>query len=106
MSDSGGSSRSDRKDEADAGGRDRLVQEGLGHLQSAAREAIAAARALLDVAEELVADPKAAEALLSTIGSLAEAAVRSSPARTMFGGPPAPPDEDDGGGGVQRIPVS
>ncbi len=89
------------------GGRDGLVQEGLDHLQRAARETIAAMRALLDVAEEIVEDPKAAETLITTIGSLAEGALRAAP-RGMFGrASPGPEEEDDeGGGGVQRIPVS
>lgn len=107
----------------------RLVQEGLDHLQQAARETIAAARAMLDVAEELVEDPRAAETFVSTMSALAEAAARSTPIGRMFGARGQAwsagghdrhgrHDEssgtgsdggDDGGadaGGVQRIPVS
>jgi hypothetical protein len=45
--------------------------EAVEHLQTAARELIAAARAFLDVAEEVVEDPKAGEALLDTLGDVA-----------------------------------
>ena len=51
-----GSDRADRTGEA------------VAHLQAAAREMIAAARAFLDVAEEVVEDPKAADALLEGLG--------------------------------------
>ena len=65
--------------------------EAVAHLQSAARELIAAVRAFLDVAEEVVDDPKAGEALLDTLGDVARRVVpRSSP-------------EDDGG--VEHIAV-
>lgn len=107
-------------------GQERLVQEGLDHLQQAVRETIAAVRSLLDVAEELVEDPRAAETLASTVGSFAEAARRSMPLGQAFGrraprstgddrrgagtgtGSGVGCDDDDGDdtGGVQRIPVS
>ena len=48
-------------------GEDR-TGEAVAHLQGAARELIAALRAFLDVAEEVVDDPKAGEALLDTLG--------------------------------------
>jgi hypothetical protein len=90
-------------------GRERLFQEGLDHLQQAARETIAAMRTLLDLAEELVEDPKAAEAMVNSIGSLAEAAARSIGDVSRYGrhtSTAAPPGDEDDGGGVQRIPVS
>lgn len=88
-------------------GPERFVQEGLDHLQRAVRETIAAMRAVLDLAEDLVEDPRAAEALVATIGSVAEAAVRSGGQKvgTRFARAAAPDDDDDGGR-VQRIPVS
>ena len=92
--------------------REKLVQEGLDHLQRAARETIAAMRTLLDVAEELVEDPRAAETLVTTLGSLASAATRSGPAHALFGRPvprasgERGDDDEDDGRGVQRIPVS
>ncbi|HEY5888005.1 MAG TPA: hypothetical protein VIT24_09790 [Acidimicrobiales bacterium] len=66
--------------------------EAVAHLQSAARELIAAVRVFLDVAEEVVENPKAGEALLDTLGDVARRVVpRSAP-------------EDDGGG-VEHIAV-
>jgi phytoene/squalene synthetase len=71
-------------------GEDR-TGEAVAHLQGAARELIAALRAFLDVAEEVVDDPQAGEALLDTLGDVARRVVpRSSP-------------EDDGG--VEHIAV-
>jgi hypothetical protein len=67
--------------------------EAVAHLQTAAREVIAAFRAFLDVAEEVVEDPKAGEALLETLGDVARRVVPRS------GGSP----DDDGG--VQHITV-
>ena len=48
-----------------AGGdaRARRARQGVEHLQAAARELIQAARAVLDVAEELVDDPEAVASL-------------------------------------------
>ncbi len=47
---------------------DDRASEAIAHLQAAAREMIAAARAFLDVAEEVVEDPKSGEALLGHAG--------------------------------------
>lgn len=55
----------------DHGDRADRTGEGMAHLQAAAREMIAAARAFLDVAEEVVEDPKAGEALLDSLGDVA-----------------------------------
>ncbi|MCU1369834.1 MAG: hypothetical protein JWO77_1028 [Ilumatobacteraceae bacterium] len=82
--------------------QDQRVQAGLDHLQRAAREMIAASRALLDVAEELVDDPKAASGIIDLLGTVAGRGGRTS-------GRPAPgpgSDGDDGDPPVQRIPVS
>ena len=80
-------------------GADPRVQAGVDHLQRAAREVIAASRALLDVAEELVEDPRGAAGLADLLAGLAGRVPRPS----HDGG------DDDGDGGeppVQRIPVS
>ena len=74
---------------------DDVVGRGIEALQAAAAEAISAARAVLDVAEELLTDPRTAAAVSNVIGSMARGAARSRP-------PEGPDDED----GVQRIPVS
>ena len=78
---------------------DPRLQAGLDHLQQAAREMIAASRALLDVAEELVEDPKAASGIIDLLGSVAGRNERR---------PPASPDDVEGDDDppVQRIPVS
>jgi hypothetical protein len=79
---------------------DPRVQSGLEHLQRAAHEMIAATRALLDVAEELVDDPRAAAGVVDLLGSVAGRRTRSGGAGSS--------GSDDGGDEppVQRIPVS
>jgi hypothetical protein len=77
------------------------AQEGLDHLQAAAKEMIKAARALLDVAEGLVDDPATATTVVSALGSLAQAAVRQ--AGPLVGAPPEHADEADH---VERITVT
>lgn len=71
---------------------DERAREGL-DLQAAAREMIAAARAMLDVAESLVNDPTAVATVISAVGSLAKPATRT-------GDESPPPDR------VERIRVS
>jgi hypothetical protein len=56
-------------DEVHDDARDR-AQEGLEHLQAAAKELIAAARAALDVAERLVDDPERMTAAVGSVASL------------------------------------
>lgn len=80
---------------------DPRVQAGLEHLQRAAHEVIAATRALLDVAEELVDDPKAASSIVDLLGSVAGRLPKmpaDAPDRDDRDEPDDPP--------VQRIPVS
>jgi len=86
---------------------DDALQEGLDRLQRAAKDTITAVRAVLDVAEDLVEDPRAVGTVLGTVGSLAEAVLRGarrpSPGRSDGAGTP---DDGDDEGGFQRIPVS
>lgn len=81
------------------------AQEGIEHLQAAAREMIAAARAFLDVAEDLVAEPGPLLAVLSTLGDLAGPLVARGRAAAT-----ATADDDDEGPApaprVQHIRVS
>lgn len=71
------------------------ADEAMAHLQTAAKEMIHAARAFLDIAEELVTDPKTSDTVLKVFDSLADAAGRTR-AR----------DRDDGPDPVEHIPVS
>lgn len=83
---------------------DPRVQDGLDHLQRAAREVIAASRSLLDVAEDLVDDPRSLGRLADLLGSVGDLAARSAGGTRR---PPGAGDHDDEGDPpVQRIPVS
>ncbi len=79
---------------------------GVDALQAAAREAIAATRALLDVAETMVNDPEMVERFGSVVRAASGAAARAARAAGSPGSSPRSgtdgPDDD----GVQRIPVS
>ncbi|MBA2282973.1 MAG: hypothetical protein H0W25_17325 [Acidimicrobiia bacterium] len=90
--------------EGGSGAADGRAAEGLAHLQAAAREMIAAARAMLDVAEGLVEDPAVVTAMVDTVGSVvrgaAQAAMRSGPRRS-----PGEGGDDDDPGGYERIRV-
>jgi hypothetical protein len=69
--------------------------EGLEHLQAAALEMIAAARAFLDVAEELVSDPDRVAGTLASLATLVDVATRSRrPGASTPPGGPASPAED------------
>lgn len=81
------------------------AREGLQHLQAAARELIHAARALLDVAEDLVDDPAALATLVGALSSVGDLARRRA----------AVPDGDSAGAGdepaesgstIERITVA
>lgn len=79
---------------------DDKVQQGIEHLQAAAREMIQATRSLLDAAEELVEDPSVVHGLVGTLASVAQAAAgrfRSGSASGV---------DDDVERHVQRIKVS
>jgi hypothetical protein len=86
---------------AENGNLDDRAADGVAHLQAAARELIAAARAMLDVAEDLVADPGAVSAVVDAFGSVVRTAARA--ARDVTG---SDRDRDDEGPhGVERIQV-
>lgn len=78
--------------------------EALAHLQAAALELVAAARAALDVVEDAVSDPEKLAPLVSVVADVARRAGAAWP-----GGPAAPPRPDERGPddpGVERIRVS
>ncbi len=89
---------------------DERARDGVEHLQAAAREMLAAARAVLDVVEELVDDPATVPALLASLGTVARSVAGTWPfARPgdETARPDGPGGADDGGaGGVERIGVS
>ena len=71
------------------------AREGIEHLQTAARELILAARAALDVAEEVVNDPDALASLAGTFSAVGDLARRF----TGTGGWPMPAGRSGDGGG-------
>lgn len=82
---------------------DPRVKAGLEHLQRAAREVIAASRALLDVAEEMVESPGGMSKIFGALGELGDLAQRAARAQ---GGSTRPDEGPDPDPPVQRIPVS
>ena len=80
--------------------QDTRPPPGVDALQAAAREAIDATRALLDVAEAMVNDPE----MVERFGSVVRAA-RAAGSPTASGAPRGD-RPDDGDDGVQRIPVA
>lgn len=74
---------------ASAAARSAVETDPVEHLRAAAHELISAMRGFLDIAEELVDDPKAREAVVDTVASFADAA--RSAAR---GAGEAPPDDE------------
>ena len=95
------------------GADDRSEQDmrpppGVDALQAAAREAIVATRALLDVAEALVNDPEMVERFGSVVRAASGAAARAARAAgsTPSDATRGADRPDDGDDGVQRIPVT
>ena len=92
---------------------DERAAEGLDHLQAAALEMIQAARAFLDIAEDLVTDRDKVAEVVAAVSSVADVATRAARGAAPRGGTatadgsvatdrePAPPHD-----GVQHIRVS
>lgn len=104
-------------DDSDAGraGPD-AVQAGIEQFQRAALEAIRAGRAMLDAAESVLQDPKAAESVVRSVGDVARTATEavSGFAAGRWGQARAQDDDGDGDGadeepdppeGFERISV-
>lgn len=89
---------------------DERAARGVEHLQAAAMEMIAAARAFLDVVEDVVADPEKVADVVSAVGSVArdvgDAAKDAARTTTRSRGSSPTGDPADSDEGVQRIPVS
>lgn len=79
---------------------DDKAVEAVEHLQAAALELIAAARVVLDVAEDLVREPAAAATIVSAAASVGRAVLGGTSAT-----PPAP-ESPPGQGRVRHIHVS
>jgi hypothetical protein len=101
--------------ESEAGMNDERAAEGLDHLQAAALEMIKAARAFLDVAEDLVADREKVADVVSALGAVADVTTRAVRDRGVHGasgsdtgrGAGRGTDGDaDSGSSVQHIRVS
>ena len=96
------SDRTDGTDGTDdaADGLSEHAREGMVHLQKAAKELIAAGRALLDAADELVDDPVSMNQLGDALGTITKLAA------SALGGAAGPPASGDDEPRVQRIRVS
>ena len=70
--------RSGAADGPDAATGDPRVDAGIDHLQTAARELIGAARAFLDVVDDLVSDREKLVDVAAAVGSWADAAARGA----------------------------
>ena len=88
----------------DADGDEDRAADGLAHLQAAARELIQAARAVLDVAADLVEDPKAVTAVADSVGAIVRTAAQAGRRVVGADGGDGGADDDDTSG-VQRIRV-
>jgi len=92
---------------------DDPIQVGLEQFQRAALEAIRAGRAMLDAAESMLQDPRAAETLVRTVSDVARTATetvagfaaRARPADPSAGGGDGDPDDGGPAGGFERISV-
>ena len=92
------------------------ASDGIAHLQAAARELIKAARAVLDVAEELVDDPATVGSVAEAVGAVVHSAAqagRRAVGQVMGDGPDDERTEGEGGRsrrdgsgpGVERITI-
>jgi hypothetical protein len=93
----------DRDDAADDDLGER-ARAGVEHVQAAVRELIEAARAVLDVAEQLVEDPEVIARAAGTLGTLARDVGRGLVDAAGAAGRAGTTD-DDGDGRVERIRV-
>lgn len=88
---------------------DEQATDPMNQLQTAALEAVRAARALLDAAESVIKDPAAIESMVGTVTDLARSAGETvvgfaAGAREATAEQPSPPD-DESDGGFERIHV-
>ena len=67
---------------------------------------IAAARAFLDLLEDVVEDPDAVASAANAVGSFARAAMKTAVPRSEYGSGSAEGGHDDPGDGVHHIRIS
>lgn len=79
------------------------ASQAVDHLQAAAMEMIAAARAFLDVVEDVVADRDKVADVVATVGSVADAAARAARTGDLRPSRGRRAEADDG---IQHIEVS
>jgi hypothetical protein len=80
--------------------------EAIGHLQAAALEMIAAARAFLEVAEKVVQNPETVRSAVVTVASLAKAVMQSVDNASPSNGETAGTNGDDPPARVEHIQLS
>lgn len=86
---------------------DPRATETVGHLQAAATEMIAAARAFLDLLEDVVEDDETVAAAASVFGTFARAAMKTTHSATEYGSQQnAEGAPGDPGDGVHHIRIS
>lgn len=91
------------------GSPDEVMSRGIEMFQAAAVEAIGAARAMLDVAEDLIHDPNAAARVIETLGSVTQGVSRFTnrpESATSEKRAERRPDDEGEDGGIRRIPVT
>jgi hypothetical protein len=82
------------------------ARQGVEHLQAAARELIAAARAALDVADDMVNDPEGLASLAGLVSGLGDMARRFAGGGWPPSGTRGPEPEDERQAKVERIRVT
>lgn len=85
---------------------DERAAEGMDHLQAAALEMISAARAFLDVMEEVVTDKTKVASMVDVVGSVAQGAMRAAARGTQGADGHAGQVDDPLASPVEHIDVS
>lgn len=90
----------------DPSGSETRAAQGVEHLQAAAHEMIQAARAFLDVMEDLVGDEEKVASVAEAFGSIARGAARAAQTATHPKDAPNTGGDEGFDDGVQHIRVS
>lgn len=95
-----------RPTDDDQAGPDEVANEAVGHMQSAANELIAAARAFLDLLEDVVNDDDTVSSATEAIGSVARAMMKATRSATEYGSADAGMPPEGPGEGVEHIRIT